>query len=152
MKSPKSIHLFFALSLIMLLMLIGLPGRTAVARGALPPEGPPRISGGDTLIITNGSYRMGYGAPGADICETDYTWDCHMPPISSGPDAANPTRILGAGWDSGCANPPELWGAERAYFILNLIGSSNVEIACLEITGHSGCVEDHTGGLAGLRT
>ncbi len=115
---------------------------------ALPPGGTPRISGGDTLIIASGSYTMGLGAPGADNCEADYPWDCHVPPIPSGPDPANPTRILGAGWDSGCANPPELWGTERPWYILNLTDSSNVEIACLEITDHSSCVEDHTGGLA----
>jgi hypothetical protein len=115
---------------------------------ALPPDGAPRISGGDTLIVAAGSYRMGYGAPGTDNCETDYPWDCYTPPIPSGPSPASPTRILGAGWDSGCANPPQLWGAERAAMILNLTGSSNVEIACFDITDHSGCVEDHTGGLA----
>jgi hypothetical protein len=91
---------------------------------------------------------MGYDAPGADACETDYPWDCHMPPIPSGPDAANPTRILGAGWDSGCSNPPELWGAERASMVLNLTDASHVEIGCLEITDHANCVEFHTGGLS----
>ena len=64
---------------------------------ALPPEGPPRISGGDTLTVGAGSYQMGFGAPGADVCETDYPWDCHMPPLPSGPDADHPTRLLGAG-------------------------------------------------------
>ena len=115
---------------------------------ALPPDGAPRIAGGDTLIIGAGSYRMGYGAPGADNCDAGYPWSCHMPPIPSGPDPSSPTRILGAGWDGGCPDPPELWGTERANVILNLTGSSNVEIACLEITDHSGCVEFHTGGLA----
>ena len=33
---------------------------------ALPPGGSPRISGGDTLIISTGSYMMGYGAPGSE--------------------------------------------------------------------------------------
>ncbi len=118
---------------------------------ALPPGGTPRISGGDTLIIKAGSYMMGYGAPGADnpdVCDPGYPWDCHMPPIPSGPDPAHPTRILGVGRDSGCSNPPELWGTERTDVILDLTDASNVEIACLEITDHSGCVEDHTGGLA----
>ncbi|MFQ6101350.1 MAG: choice-of-anchor Q domain-containing protein [Anaerolineae bacterium] len=115
---------------------------------ALPPDGSPRISGGDTLIIGAGSYRMGYGAPGDDNCAADYPWDCHVPPIPSGPDPAHPTRILGAGWDTGCTNPPQLWGAERPWFILNLTDASNVEIGCLEITDHSACVEDHTGSLA----
>jgi len=115
---------------------------------ALPPDGTPRIAGGDTLIIAGGSYMMGYGAPGADICDTDYPWDCHMPALPSGPDPAHPTRLLGAGWDAGCSAPPELWGAERADYVLNLTDASNVEVACLEITDHSSCVEDHTGGLA----
>jgi hypothetical protein len=119
---------------------------------ALPPDGPPRMAGGDTLIIGSGEYRMGYGAPEADydgdICGRDYSWACHMPPIPGGPDPAHPTRILGAGWDTGCADPPQLWGAERADLIVSLDGSDNVEVACLEITDHSGCVEDHSGGLA----
>jgi len=115
---------------------------------ALPPDGTPRIAGGDTLMIAAGSYMMGYGAPGADNCESDYAWDCYIPPIPSGPNPDNPTRILGAGWDAGCSNPPELWGTERASPVLNLTDASNVEIACLEITDHSGCVEFHSGGLA----
>jgi hypothetical protein len=115
---------------------------------ALPPGGPPRIAGGDTLLIASGQYMMGYGAPGADACDADYPWDCHVPPIPGGPDAAHPTRVLGAGWDAGCPNPPELWGTERADVILDLTDSSHVEIACLELTDHSGCVESHTGGLA----
>jgi hypothetical protein len=91
---------------------------------------------------------MGLGAPGADNCDSDYTWDCDMPPVPGGPDPENPTRILGRGWDGDCSDPPELWGTERADRILDLSGSDNVEIACLELTDHSGCVEDHTGGLA----
>ncbi|MBC8447312.1 MAG: hypothetical protein H8D78_06140, partial [Chloroflexi bacterium] len=115
---------------------------------ALPPDGTPRIAGGDTLIIGAGSYRMGLSAPGADNCSEYWPWGCHMPPIPSGPDPAHPTCILGAGWDTGCASPPELWGTERPWFVVNLTDSSNVEIACLEITDHSGCVEFHSGGLA----
>ncbi len=111
---------------------------------ALPPGGTPRIAGGDTLIIKAGEYRMGYGAPGADNCDSSYPWDCHMPPLPSGPDPAHPTRILGEGWDSGCADPPQLWGAERSLFIVNLTDVSNVQIACLEITDHSGCIEDYS--------
>jgi hypothetical protein len=101
------------------------------------------LFGGDTLVIGPGSYRLGFGAPGADSCESDYPWDCHMPPIPSGPSADDPTRILGAGWNENCADPPELWGAERAMMLLNLDGSSNVEIACLELTDHESCVAFH---------
>ncbi len=121
---------------------------------ALQPSGEPgqpgtvRIAGGDTLVIAAGSYRMGYGAPGAENCASDYPWDCVMPPPPDGPDAAHPTRILGAGWDSGCTNPPELWGTERAHHVLDLSDADHVEVACLEITDHAGCAEDHSGGLA----
>jgi hypothetical protein len=119
---------------------------------ALPPGGPPRIAAGDTLIIEAGSYMMGYGAPEADqedeACASDYPWDCHMSPVPGGPDSEHPTRIVGAGWDSGCSSPPQLWGTERADRILDLTDASNVEVACLEITDHSNCVEDHSGGLA----
>ena len=116
---------------------------------ALPPGGTPRLAGGDTLIIGSGSYMMGYGAPGADNCDAAGAFDCYMLPIPSGPDPAHPTRILGAGWDAGCADPPELWGTERPWFMVNLTDSSNVEIACLEITDHSGCVEFHAHGWGG---
>ncbi len=112
---------------------------------ALPPGGKVRIKGGDTLIIKKGSYRMGFGAPGAGDCYQEGSYDCVMPPVPSGPDAAHPTRILGEGWNKGCANPPELWGAERPWYIINLTESSHVEIGCLEITDHSSCIENHNG-------
>jgi len=115
---------------------------------AFPPGGTPRIAGGDTLIIRAGKYRMGLNAPGASNCDAAGAFDCVMPPVPSGPDASHPTRVLGAGWDSGCAKPPQLWGAERPWYVLNLTDSSNVEVGCLEITDHSDCVEFHTGGLA----
>lgn len=115
---------------------------------ALPPGGTPRISGGDTLIVAAGSYRMGFEAPGADTCDEAASFDCHMPPVPSGPNPEHPTRILGAGWDAGCSNPPELWGSGRPWFIVNLTDASNIELSCFEITDHSSCVESHSGNLA----
>jgi len=106
---------------------------------ALAPRSTPLLKGGDTLIIASGKYRMGVGASGAGSCQTAYPWDCTMPAIPSG-TAAAPTKILGEGWSSGCKNPPQLYGAERAYQVLNLRGSSNVRLQCLEITDHSSCV------------
>jgi len=114
---------------------------------ALPPGGPPRIAGGDRLVIGDGEYMMGYGAPGATACAPDYPWDCHMPPVPSGPDRTRPTRILGAGHAAGCPSRPQLWGTERARTVLNLTGSSNVEVACLEVTDRSECVEFHSGAI-----
>lgn len=85
---------------------------------ALPPGGPARIAGGDTLQIGPGSYMVGFGAPGADtntaVCSQDGTWECTLGRLPSGPDASHPTRLIGAGASAGCSNPPELWGTERA--------------------------------------
>lgn len=116
---------------------------------ALPPGGTPRITGGDTLVIETGAYRMGYSSPGAENCEYESSYDCVMLPVPSGPDASHPTRILGAGWDATCDNPPELWGTGRPWYILNLAGSSNVKVSCLEVTDHSSCIEDHLSPAGG---
>ncbi len=111
---------------------------------ALPPDGSPaRIAGGDTLVIGSGAYRMGLGAPGADGCDPFAPWDCRMPAPPSGPDAAQPTRVVGAGWDAGCPDPPELWGADRAAVVVELEGVSHLQLACLEITDRSSCIEHH---------
>ncbi len=116
---------------------------------ALPPGGVPRIAGGDTLLIGPGDYRMGFGSPGSEpFCDFGGSYECVMSPIPSGPSPDRPTRILGEGWDVGCPSPPQLWGSGRPWFIMNLTDSSNVEVACLEITDRSECVEFHTGGLA----
>jgi Tol biopolymer transport system component len=103
-----------------------------------------KIQGGDTLFIHSGSYQMGYGAPNTGWCEPGGAWLCYLPPLPSGSDIQNPTRILGEGWDSGCPDPPELWGTQRTDIVLNLTGTSNAVIDCLEITDHSGCVEFHS--------
>ena len=113
---------------------------------ALPPLGTARIQGGDTLHIGSGDYRMGYGAPGAENCHQSWPWECVMAPVPSGPAADQPTRILGQGHADGCEQAPELWGTERAWMVVNLEGSSNVEMACLEITDRASCVEHHCHG------
>ena len=121
---------------------------------ALPPQAdtssppPLHLHGGDTLIIGGGSYEMGLNAAGASAypaCRSGWSWDCAMAAVPSG-TAAQPTQILGAGYDSGCTAPPELWGSERATQVVSLVGSSNVKVACLEITDHSACIESHLGG------
>jgi|GEM_PF-650990 len=112
---------------------------------ALDSSGNWKIQGGDTIIIAPGSYMMGYGAPNTSgWCDASYPYECDLPPLPSGPDSNHPTRILGKGWDSGCPNPSELWGTQRPWQILDLTGSSNVYIGCLEITDHSSCVEFHS--------
>ena len=113
---------------------------------ALPPGRKSRIAGGDTLVIGQGDYMIGLGAPGTADNRTCYAagaWDCMAAPVPPGPSPQRPTRILGAGYDTGCKKPPQLWGTERVGAVLDLRGSSNVEIACLEITDHSDCIEFH---------
>ena len=112
---------------------------------ALPPGGDPRIEGGDTLLIGSGRYRLGPGTPGAGDC---YATDCHMPPIPSGPSADARTRILG----KSCAAPPRLEGTGGASMVVNLDGSSNVEVGCLEITDRSDCVYKHSDPSAACTT
>ena len=113
---------------------------------ALNAGSPPswKLNGGDTLMIGTGSYRMGIGSPNTSWCGADYSYDCMLPALPSGPDAQHPTRILGYGWDQGCPQPPELWGTERPWHLLDLNGTSNAIVACLELTDHSGCVEFHS--------
>jgi hypothetical protein len=110
---------------------------------ALPPGGKPLLQGGDTLFIARGAYRMGFGAPGDGGCDEHFTWDCKMPPVPSGPGAEAPTRILGEGYNRGCPHPPSLWGAERAWQIIDLTGSNHVQLQCLELTDRSSCVVSH---------
>lgn len=92
---------------------------------------------------------MGYGASaGTENCSSSYPWDCMMPAIPSGPSATQPTRILGAGYATGCAAKPELYGSQRPWAIIDMNDSSNIELQCLEITDHSQCVESHSGSIA----
>jgi hypothetical protein len=105
-----------------------------------PAGSPSRMVGGDTLIIGPGQYQMGLGAPNTPSCSQYYPWDCFMRALPSG-TATNPTRILGKGWDTGCASRPQLWGNERASSVMSLQGSSNVQVQCLEITDHSSCMD-----------
>ena len=105
------------------------------------------LHGGDTLHIAPGSYEMGLNAPGAKgyypACNPAFSYDCHIPPIPSG-TAAQPTQILGAGWNTGCRAPPQLWGSEHASWVLDMRGSSYVNIQCLEVTDRAGCIESHS--------
>ncbi|MEP6633296.1 MAG: hypothetical protein ABJA62_03725 [Luteimonas sp.] len=117
---------------------------------ALPASGALRIKGGDTLIIGSGSYMIGWGAPGAagGRCYAGGPYDCYLPPIPSGPSVTAKTRILGRGYNTGCTAAPKLWGNNRVTTVLNLEGSSNVEVACLEVTDQSDCVEFHSNAAA----
>jgi hypothetical protein len=96
---------------------------------ALPPSGAPRIAGGDILRIASGTYRIGD--------------DGYLQAVPSGPSAASPTRILGS-----AGAVPKLVGTHGIHRVLNLDGSSNIEIGNLEITDGSDCVFKHANARA----
>jgi hypothetical protein len=104
------------------------------------------IKGGDTLVIETGTYRIGWAdglqARWSDPCAALYAPACTLQPVPSG-TAGNPTRIVGAGWDSECTAPPTLYGAEGVNQVLNLTQSSHVVIACLDLTDHADCTLDY---------
>jgi hypothetical protein len=93
---------------------------------ALPASGAPRIEGGDTLLIGAGDYRIGEHGP--------------MQPLPSGAGTTTPTRILGKP-----GAMPRLIGTGGVHRVLNLEGSSNIEVGRLEITDGSDCVHKHAG-------
>lgn len=90
------------------------------------------------MYVGRGSYRTGWGGPGVDQssrCSQSSPSGCHLAAIPSGPSPPRPTRILGSGPSTGrCETPPQLWRSERVDTVLNLDGSSNVEIGRLEVT------------------
>lgn len=110
------------------------------------PEGTANIPRGSTLIIARGNYMMGYGATNTTNCNTSWTYACKPSAVPSGLSSHQPTRILGEGYDRGCTSAPKLWGTQRAGHVFNLISSSHVEVACLEITDNQACVENHCHG------
>jgi Bacterial Ig domain len=113
------------------------------------PGVPALLKGGDTLIIddtnhTTGlqaQYKIGYRMPNtvSSNCNLSSSYDCTMSPIPSGPDAANPTTIEGIGYNSGCTIKPQLWGSDGTNQIFDLSNTSNISLACMELTDHSNC-------------
>jgi len=99
-----------------------------------------KIAAGHTVIIKNGSYRIGYKGPNSGDswgqCPGD-PFDCGMPSIPSG-TATQHTRILGENF-ANCATKPELHGGFGLFRVIGLEGSSNVDVQCLEITDHASC-------------
>jgi hypothetical protein len=102
-----------------------------------------KLSGGDRLLIAPGSYRIGVGGPvKAWPFDDSNPAAAHLPPLPSGPSPAQPTVLAGAGYDTNCQNRPELWGS-RIDAVLDLSGTSNATVACLEFTDHATCGLGH---------
>lgn len=98
-------------------------GVTACAK-ATPNQGVSAMSGGDTLIIANGSYGL--------TGELD---------IKTGTQAS-PTRIRGE-QAGNCKVKPELWASVYIARMVDLGAGDWIEVECLEITDRNGCVYRH---------
>ncbi len=92
---------------------------------ALPPGGAARLGAGDRLVVGPGHYRIGPEP---------------LAPLPAGAGAEARTVLVGL-------PGAQLAGAGRVPYVLNLGGSSHVEVACLEITDASDCVDKHGGTL-----
>ena len=103
------------------------------------------ISGGDTVILRGGPWRVGYDSnvgPGAG-----YTWclganniGCVNPAIPAGTPTQH-TRILGENYAACSAtNKTQIFGGFGVITALNLSGAQYVDVQCLEITRHSQCI------------
>jgi len=98
------------------------------------------VEGGDTVIVRGGPYRMGYKGPDPK----DYwgscpgnPYGCSMPPLPSG-TPGHPTRLLGENYQS-CNKKTQLFGGYALGAIIDLKGSKNVDVECLELTDHGQC-------------
>lgn len=109
------------------------------------------IAGGDTVMIADGEYRIGYKGPQArdswQFCPGD-PFGCHMPPLPSG-SAAQHTRLLGENYQH-CTSRPVFFGGYGVDRVLDLSGSAYVDVQCLEITDHGSCA--HIGNVNHCRT
>lgn len=104
------------------------------------------VEGGDTILVRGGPYRMGYKGPNPKDywgnCPGD-PFGCSMPPLPSG-TADHPTRLLGENYQS-CNKKTQLFGGYALGAVINLQGSKNVDVECLELTDHSQCTRTGSG-------
>lgn len=125
---------------------------TSTAQSAFPSYGWIG-SGGDTYLIHGSlgagvSYRVGWDNKATSLDQqTKQYWGVQGDPYASGAPpppsgtAAAHTRILGENYAS-CVDPKsrtQLHGGYGVFAILNMSGSSYVDVACLDITDFSSC-------------
>ncbi len=101
------------------------------------------ISGGDTVILDNSEFRIGYKTNDQNgywnfVGCRGNPYSCHNPPIPAG-TVGFPTRIVGKNWQSGCAEKAKLTGGIGVTAVLNLSGAKNVVAECIEISDFAQC-------------
>ncbi len=109
------------------------------------------VQGGETVVLREGQYRIGYLGPDAKsfpgLCPGD-PYGCYMPPVPSG-TREHPTRLLGEHYAS-CGKKTQIFGGYAVGLVLNLQGSQYVDAECLELTDHSQCTR--FGGVSAADT
>ena len=98
------------------------------------------ISGGDTVIIRGGPWRVGQnGANPRDSFGNDPgdPYGAFNPTIPSGTPAQH-TRFLGENYAQ-CTAKTQLFGGYAVAAVLSLKGAQYVDVQCLEITDHAQC-------------
>ncbi len=115
-----------------------------------------------------GSYRIGcqnatncqdstINLGSGQNCDASQSYNCILQTIPSGTSGAH-TKIIGCttsgcgcastlssnNWTNTCTHPrPELWGAGALYQVLDVTGSSFIDLQDLEITDHGTCGYGH---------
>ena len=101
-----------------------------------------KIAGGDTVILRQGPYRIGYKSNTGTAqdawgyCPGNNT-GCTMPPIPSGTSGQH-TKILGGNY-ANCTTKTQLHGGYGLSAVVELTGAQNVDLACLELTDWASC-------------
>lgn len=99
------------------------------------------MSGGDTVDLRSGDdFKIGYDAAWSG-CNTAWAYGCTPRPIPSG-SAGTHTVIRGSSYAScaSVADTAQLWGTQRAGYIVDLAGNDYIDFKCLEITDHATCI------------
>lgn len=101
--------------------------------------GTQRLSAGDILVIKNGSYSVGYGAPSnteKSGCSSSSPHNCYF--------RSPPNNVIIRGEEAGnCRSRPEIWGTDGVRQVFTFDGTSGVTLECIEITDHSNCLYGH---------
>ena len=97
------------------------------------------ISGGDTVIMRGGPYRIGGSTSAAcpafsNGCASDNSFIPAPPPGTT----AQPTRILGENYAS-CSAKTQLYGGYTVNAVFDLRGTHDVQVECFDMTDHSQC-------------
>jgi hypothetical protein len=103
------------------------------------------ISGGDTVIIRGGPWRVGFnqGVSAKDVwcAGSGNPYNCGNPAIPAGTPEHH-TRILGENYAScGAGKKTQLFGGYGLGAVLGLGNTHYVDIECIELTRHSQCIK-----------